>query len=121
MFTGDLRGSRRFSLQYLWKRSVRITKKPYTPQKERLCILWGNPVIFTDCGEILMDTDDRRPTGEEIAFTVQPKINSHSQIFRYGQSISCLPHRPKFSDFFDICLHWVSVVCAHGHRNAPSK
>ena len=35
----DLRGSRRFSLQYLWKRAVRITKKPYTPQRERLCML----------------------------------------------------------------------------------
>ena len=48
-----LRGFHRFSLQYLWKRAVRITEKPYTPQRERLCMLWGNPVIFTDCGEIL--------------------------------------------------------------------
>ena len=30
MFTGDLRGSHRFSLQYLWKRAVRITEKLYT-------------------------------------------------------------------------------------------
>ena len=51
-----------------------------------------------------------RTPGEEIAFTAQPKINSHSQILRYGRSIFCLPHRPKFSDFFDLCLHWVSVV-----------
>jgi hypothetical protein len=35
------------------ERAVRITEKPYTPQRERLCMLWGNPVIFTDCGEIL--------------------------------------------------------------------
>ena len=48
-----LRGVYRFLLQYLWKRAVRITEKPYTPQRERLCVLWGNPVIFTDCGEIL--------------------------------------------------------------------
>ena len=53
MFTGDLRGSRSFSLQYLWKRAVRITEKSYTYQRERLCMLWGNPVIFTDFGEIL--------------------------------------------------------------------
>ena len=26
-----------------------------------------------------------------------------------GQGIS-LPHRPNFSDIFDLCLHWVSVV-----------
>ena len=49
--------------------------------------------------------------GEEIAFTARQKIHSHSQIFRYGRSIFCLPHRLKFSDFFDLCLHWVSVVC----------
>ena len=42
--------------------------------------------------------------------TARPKINSQSQIFRCSQSIFCLPHRPKFSDFFDLCLHWVSVV-----------
>ena len=53
----------------------------------------------------------RTPDGE-IAFTARPKINSHSQIFRYGRSIFCLPYRPKSSDFFDLCLHWVSVVCA---------
>ena len=47
---------------------------------------------------------------EEIVFTVRPKIHSHSQIFRYGQSIFCLPHRPNFSDIFDVCPHWVSVV-----------
>ena len=48
--------------------------------------------------------------GEEIGFTERPKIHSHSLIFRYGRSIFWLPHRPKFSDFFDLCLHWVSVV-----------
>ena len=32
-------------------------------------------------------------------------------MFRYGQSIFCLPHWPEFSYFFDVCLHWVSVVC----------
>ena len=51
-----------------------------------------------------------RTPREEIAFTARPKIHSHSQIFRYGQSIFCLPHRPNFSDIFDLCLHWVSVV-----------
>ena len=28
----------------------------------------------------------------------------------YSRSIFCLPHWPKFSDIFDLCLHWVSVV-----------
>ena len=55
-----------------------------------------------------------RPPREEIAFTARPKIHSHLQIFRYSQSIFCLPHRPNFSDIFDLCLHWVSVVRVFG-------
>ena len=43
MFKGDLRDSLRFSLQYLWKRAVRITEKPYIPQREILCMLVGKP------------------------------------------------------------------------------
>ena len=35
---------------------------------------------------------------EEIAFTARPKIQSQSQIFRYG--IFCLPHWPNFSDTY---------------------
>ena len=54
-------------------------------------------------------------TSEEIAFTALPKIDSHSQIFRYDQSILYLPHQPTFSDFFDLCLHWVSVVREENH------
>ena len=60
------------------------------------------------------DTDYGRP--EEIAFTACPKIQSQSQIFRYGRSIFCLPHRPNFSDIFDLCLHWVSVVRGVNHN-----
>ena len=40
-----------------------------------------------------------RTPGEEIVFTARPKINSQSQISRYGQSIFCLPHRPNFLGF----------------------
>ena len=56
-----------------------------------------------------------RTPREEIAFTDRPKIQSQCQIFRYGRSIFCLPHRPNFSDIFDLCLHWVSIVrvCTH--------
>ena len=32
-----------------------------------------------------------------------------------GRSIFYLPHWPKFSDFFDLCLHWVSVVLGSSH------
>ena len=51
-----------------------------------------------------------RTPSEEIAFTARSKIKSQSQIYTYGRSIFCLPHRPKISGFFDLCLHWVSVV-----------
>ena len=47
---------------------------------------------------------------EEIAFSATPRIQSQFQVFWYGRSIFCLPHRPNFSDIFDSCLHWVSVV-----------
>ena len=60
-----------------------------------------------------------RTPDEEIAFTARPKIKSHSQIYRYRQSIFCLPHRPKISDFFDLCLHWVSVV--RGQHNGKKS
>ena len=51
-----------------------------------------------------------RTLGEEIAFTERPKTQSQSQIVWYDRSIFCLPHQPKILDFFDLCLHWVSVV-----------
>ena len=62
-----------------------------------------------------------RTPREEIAFTARPKIHSHSQIFRYGGSIFRLPHRPKFSDIFDLCLHWVSVVRDCNYSDFPNK
>ena len=67
--------------------------------------------IFICC---LITRMQRQPIGfwhglrtlrEDIAFTARPKIQCQSQ------SIFCLPQRPIFSDFFDLCLHWVSVVC----------
>ena len=54
---------------------------------------------------------------EAIAFTALPKINSQSQIFRYDRSIFCLPHRPKFSDTFDLCLHWVIKITRAAKAN----
>ena len=50
-----------------------------------------------------------RTPREEIAFTAWPKIHFHSQIFRYDQSIFCLPHRPNISDSFNFCLHLLGV------------
>jgi hypothetical protein len=52
-----------------------------------------------------------------MAFTARPKIQSQSQIFRYSGSIFCLPYRPNFSDIFDLCLHWVSVVRGDTYEN----
>ena len=55
-----------------------------------------------------------RTPSEEITFTARPKIKSQSQIYRYGRSKFCLPHRPKISD--ELCLHWVSVVRGSGYK-----
>ena len=41
-----------------------------------------------------------RTPSEEITFTARPKIKYQFQMFRYGRSIFCLLHQPKFSDFF---------------------
>ena len=60
-----------------------------------------------------------RTPRDEIVFTARPKINSHSQIYSYGQSIFCLPDQPNFSHIFDLCLHWVSVVRGQSHH--PSQ
>ena len=57
-----------------------------------------------------------RTLGEEIVFTAGPKIQSQSQFFRYRQSTFCRPHRPNFSDIFDLYLHWVSVVRDGEHK-----
>ena len=56
-----------------------------------------------------------RTPNEEIAFTAR-QIKFKSQIFRYGLNISCLPKRPKISDFFNLCLYWVSVVRDHIYK-----
>ena len=66
----------------------------FTPESFR-------PGVFHSFG--IRTTDNQRRN-------TQPKIHPNSQIFRYSQKISCLPHRPNFSDTFDLCLHWVSVV-----------
>ena len=62
-----------------------------------------------------------RTLREETAFTARPEIQSQSQIFRFGRSIFCLPHRPNFSDIFDLCLHWVSVVRGFTDRIIAKK
>ena len=59
-----------------------------------------------------------RTPREEIVFIARPKIQSKSQIFRYGRSALRRPHQPNFSDSFELCLHWVSVVRAIDHARA---
>ena len=57
-----------------------------------------------------------RTPRQEISFIALPKIHSHSQIFMYGQSIFCLPHRPNFSDIFDLLgvrSRWSCLSCLH--------
>ena len=65
---------------------------------------------------ILYCTDYGRPV-RKLPSLHGRNQNSHSQIFRYNQNIFCLPHRPKFSYFFYLCLHGVSVVGNIVHYN----
>jgi hypothetical protein len=55
---------------------------------------------FDHTRELLHSTHGLRMPSEKITFTARPKINSQSQIHKYDRSIFCLPHWPKFSDFF---------------------
>ena len=82
-----------------------------------ISLTWGLPHSFI---KLNICNHGLRTPGQKIAFTERPKIHSHSQIFRYGRSIFCLPHRPKFSDFFDLCLHWVSVVRGYWYSNVKN-
>ena len=59
--------------------------------------------------QMLFSTDYGRPERKEPSlhgrkFTPTPKF------LGTAEGKFCLPHRPKFSDFFDFFLHWVSVV-----------
>ena len=76
--------------------------------------------LYDHLVDFIIVTHGLRTPSEEIAFNARPKIHSHSQIFRYGRSIFCLPHRPKFSDFFDLCLHWVSVLRGYWYSNVKN-
>ena len=95
----------------------RITK--LCPNTNEIYLLSKSANILWKCKTFYSNTTSfshfhgLRTPREEIAFTERLKIQSQSQIFRYGQSIFCLPHQPSFSDIFDLYLHWVSVVHAH--------
>ena len=71
--------------------------------------MWQTNYASAETNNLRLQHGLRTPR-EEIVFTARPKIQSQSQLFRYGRSIFCLPHRPNFSDILDLCLHWVSVV-----------
>ena len=92
-----------FAFEIFWplEQSIYAIKNLQYVRCASLCI---TSVVILIC----KPTDYGRP--DEIVFTAQPKIQSQSQIFRYGQSIFCLPHRPNFPDVLDFCFHWVSVV-----------
>jgi hypothetical protein len=52
-------------------------------------------------------THGLRTPGEKMVFTARPKIQSQSQIFRYGRSIFCLPQCPNFQ----ISLIYAFIGC----------
>ena len=107
----------------LWRQKAEGDLHFYPPS-----LFFAMPIWFCLKGVITQVTFVRflgsrhrlRTPREAIAFTARPKTHSHSQIFRYGRSIFCLPHQPNFSDSFDLCLHWVSVVRGSRYFQATS-
>ena len=65
--------------------------------------------VYHFCRSKNLGTDYGRPERKKPSLHGR-KFTPNPKIFRYGGSIFCLPHRPNFSDIFDLCLHWVSVV-----------
>ena len=60
-------------------------------------IYFFNHVLCSKWGQVMFNVASQ--------FTAQPKINSHFQIFRY-----IWPRHILSATFFDLFLHWVSVV-----------
>ena len=79
-------------------------------QKLRIIVLLRKNYVDGERQYLLCFLHGLRMPSKEIVFTLRPKIHSHSQISRYSRRRFCLPHQLKFSDFFDLCLHWVSLV-----------
>ena len=66
-------------------------------------------------------TDYRRPVRKSTSLHC-PKSTPTAKFLGTAEAYFCLPHQLKFSDFFDLCLHWVSIVrdlahlCANGFK-----
>ena len=91
---------------WLGKKCVETKKEKYLTVSAKFCKVFPDRLMIF----FLPHRTRTRTPREEIAFSARQKIHSHSQIFRYGRCIFCLPHRPNFSDIFDLCLHWVSTL-----------
>ena len=68
----------------------------FEKKNKRICLFFTTQIVvsysFKELVISYIFANGLRTPIDEIAFTARPKINSHSQIFRYGQSIFCLPH-----------------------------
>ena len=93
------------------KKQYRFSKLNKTSFQRKKFTLFTKPFIVSHILRHGLQTP-----GKDIAFTAKLKINSHSPIFRYDQSIFCLPHRPKFSDFVDLCRIFQSDQGCGGSR-----
>ena len=57
----------------------------------------------------VLSTDYERPERKWPSLHCR-KLNPNPKFLGMAEAYFCLPHRPNFSDFFDLCRHWVSVV-----------
>ena len=65
---------------------------------------WTDQILFVLTTDYGLPPVMKSPSLHSQKFTPTPKV------LVYGRCIFCLPHWHKFSDFFDLCLFWVSVV-----------
>ena len=98
-----------FSLQ---SRTFALGRKIWADKFLGIWGIFGQTIGTQWCSESLVDVfyHGLRMPSEEITFTAWPKIKSQSQIYSYSRSIFYLPHWPKISGFFDLCVYWVSRV-----------
>ena len=95
-------------LRFILVKEVRPSDPSRSSRFTVLCTQFQNSKFWS--GKSFPWQDKASACCQSIVFTARLEIHSHSQIFSYGRSIFCLPHRPNFSDIFDLCLHWLSVV-----------
>ena len=66
--------------------------------------------VYMYKSNLCMRAHGLRTPGEEIAFTARPKFTPTPKFLGTAEAYFVCHIGPSFQNFFDLCLHWVSVV-----------